>query len=152
MKPLKNFNEYIKKGVVKKQSSDKSRAKSLMEDSKTDYDFLVKLSNKIGIEDEGANTIIKGSYDILMGLIRAKLLLQGFKSHGQGAHEAEVSYLRELGFKETEIQFADNLRWSRNGILYYGKKFDKNYAEKVLEFLNKTYPKLKKLLEENIAL
>ena len=149
MKPLKNFKEYIKRGIIKKQSLDKSRAMSLIEDSERDRDFLIDISKKIGINDEGANTIIKGSYDVLMGLIRAKLLLQGFKAHGQGAHEAEVSYLRELGFKETEVQFADQLRWSRNGILYYGRKFDKEYAEKVLVFLNKNYPKLKKTLGEN---
>lgn len=149
MKPLKNFKEYVKKRIVKKQSFDKSRAKSLIEDSEIDYDFLLNISKKIGIDDKGANTLIKSSYDVLMGLIRAKLLLQGFKAHGLGAHEAEVSYLRELGFKESDVQFADQLRWSRNGILYYGKKFDKIYAEKVLEFLNKNYPKLKELLEGN---
>ena len=129
MKPLKNFKEYIKRGIIKKHSLDKSRAMSLIEDSERDRDFLTDISKKIGINDEGANTIIKGSYDVLMGLIRAKLLLQGFK--------------------ETEVQFADQLRWSRNGILYYGRKFDKEYAEKVLVFLNKNYPKLKKTLGEN---
>ena len=39
--------------------------------------------------------------------------------------------------------FTNDLRYFRNGILYYGKSFDKEYGEKVLDFLNKTYPKLK---------
>lgn len=74
-----------------------------------------------------------------MELIRAKMLKAGFKSSGIGAHEAEVSYLRELGFKDTEIEFTNQLRYFRNGILYYGKSFDIDYVNKVLDFLNKVY-------------
>lgn len=33
-----------------------------------------------------------------MELIRAKLLRDGFKSGGAYAHEAEVAYLRNMGF------------------------------------------------------
>jgi len=40
-----------------------------------------------------------------MELIRAKMLIDGFNASGHGAHEAEVSYTRKVGFKETEVQF-----------------------------------------------
>lgn len=142
MKPIKNFQDFIKSGTVKKQSPDVSRALSLMKDSEREYSFLMEIIKKIGVDDNNANTIIKVSYDIIMDLIRAKMLEKGFNATGLGAHEAEVSYLRELGFKETDIQFADQLRYFRNRIMYYGKTLDKEYAEKVLDFLNKIYPEL----------
>ncbi len=71
------------------------------------------------------------------------MLIDGFGTSGKGAHEAEVSYLRKIGFKDQEVEFADRLRYFRNGILYYGKNYDKEYAEKVLKFLNLIYPKLR---------
>ena len=78
-----------------------------------------------------------------MLLIRSKLYLEGYSASGKGAHEAEVSYLKILGFPEKDIHFVDQLRFFRNGILYYGTAIDKEYAEKVIEFTKKMYPKLK---------
>ena len=55
--------------------------------------------------------------------------------------------MRVLGFGEKDVQFADQMRFFRNGMLYYGTILDKAYAEKVLEFTKRTYPKLKELLK-----
>jgi len=82
-----------------------------------------------------------------MELIRAKMLLEGYNASGFGAHEAEVSYLRVLGFNEKDVQFADQLRFFRNGMLYYGTILDKEYAERVIEFTKKTYAKLKTMIK-----
>ncbi len=71
------------------------------------------------------------------------MLIWGFNSSGQGAHEAEVSYLRELNFKEQDVQFADQIRYFRNGMLYYGTLLDKEYAEKVINFTRRIYSELK---------
>lgn len=100
--------------------------------------------DKIGLNDENANDIIEDCYDILISLIRAKMLLSGFNSSGIGAHEAEVAYMKNLDFLDTEIRFMNELRYFRNGIMYYGKRFDKEYAEKVLNFLKKIKEKLNK--------
>ena len=67
---------------------------------------------------------------------------QGFTSSGQGAHEAEVAYARRLKFTDSEIQMLDQLRYFRNGILYYGKRFDKDYADKIIEFTKKVCKRL----------
>ena len=90
-----------------------------------------------------ANSIIKDCYDILMELIRAKLLLDGYFASGSYAHKAEISYLRIIKFNEKEIFFMDQIRYFRNGILYYGTALDQEYAEKVIEFTKTFYPKLK---------
>ena len=94
------------------------------------------------LSDKTANLVVKNAYDVIMQLIRAKMLLNGFSSSGFGAHEAEVSYLEELSFSENEVSFANELRYFRNGIMYHGKKLDKVYALKVLDFLKKVRRKL----------
>lgn len=145
MKHLKNFEEYLEEGIAKKQSPDTSRAKSLVKEARNSHKFLMKVVNEIGVSDENADNIIKSSYDIVMELVRVRMMWNGFKSSGQGAHMAEVSYLRKLEFREKDVKFLNKLRYFRNGILYYGKSFDSEYAEKVLDFLDKIYQKLKAL-------
>jgi len=115
----------------------------LREDANKSYTVLIKLVQGLGISEESANTIIKLSYDIIMNLIRAKMIMEGYNSSGQGAHEAEVSYLRELKFRENDVQFCNQLRFFRNGIMYYGKNFDPEYAKQVIDFLKKTFSQLK---------
>ena len=148
MKTIKKFEEFIKLGIVKKQSIDTSRAEFLIEEAKQNYEYLPKLIEKMGIGDLNANDYVKRCHDIMMELIRAKMLLKGFNASGFKAHEAEVSYLREIGFKESEIQFADQIRYFRNGMLYYGTRIDKEYAEKVIKFTKDIYVKLTKNIQK----
>lgn len=142
MKTVKDFQDFIEKGIVKKQSPDNSRANFLVEESRKSYIFLKKLIKSFGITNENANSLIKLSYDIIMELIRAEMLKNGMNASGRGAHESEVSYLRNLSFSEPKIQFANKLRYFRNGITYYGKIFDKEYAEKVINFLEEIKNKI----------
>src|SRR3989338_5961759 len=146
MKAIRKFEEFVKERVVKKQSIDKSRAEFLFKESENSYNYLLEKIKFMKISDINANDYVKSCYDILMELIRAKMLLEGYNASGIGAHEAEVSYLRELGFTEKDVQFADQIRFFRNGMLYYGTILDKEYANKVVEFTKKIYPKLKEMV------
>ena len=143
MRPIKDFEEYVEAQIVKEQSPDKSRANSLKKESEQAEIFLRKIMETIGISDDNANTVIKITYDIIMAKIRAEMILKGYNSQGQGAHEAEVAYLRKLKFGEKDIQFCDQLRYFRNGIMYYGKSFDEEYAKKTIDFLQKFKQKIK---------
>lgn len=87
------------------------------------------------------NYIVDTCYDIILQLVRAKMLTEGYKTD---SHEAEVSFMKFLGFSESEVSFMNRLRYYRNGIKYYGTTIDKEYAKKVLLFMNKTYSSLKK--------
>jgi len=142
MRPLKDFEDFIKDNTITKINPDFSRAYSLIKDSKKAYVSLKEIINKIGINENNTNTLIKLCYDIIMDLLRAKMISKGFNATGYGAHEAEVSYLKNLNFNEKDIQFCDQLRYLRNGIMYYGKNLDEEYVKKVLDFLEKIYPKL----------
>jgi hypothetical protein len=150
MRIVKDFNEFIEEGVVRKQTPDISRARFLFKESEKSFSFLNDIVKGMGVTDSGANSIVKLCYDIIMELVRAKMLLNGFSASGQGAHGAEVAYLRELNFSENDIRFANQLRYLRNGIVYYGKVLDKEYAKKVLEFMNRVYPELKRMVENEI--
>ncbi|MDP4012923.1 MAG: hypothetical protein Q8R00_04950 [Candidatus Nanoarchaeia archaeon] len=144
----KNFEEFIKEGIIKKITIDKEKAKFLVKEAEKDYFYLQKSIDKIGVDNETANNHIKLCYDLIMELIRAKLSSVGFSSSGQGAHEAEITYLKVLGFKEADVDFADKIRYFRNGMLYYGTILDKDYAEKVIDFTKRMYNKLKELSSE----
>lgn len=143
MREVKAFGEFIKKGIVKRAAQDSNRAISLNTKAERKKDSLKERLDKIGITDKNSEDYIESCYDIIMLLIRAKMISEGYNASGLGAHEAEVSYLRNLGFAENDVQFADQLRFFRNGMLYYGTALDAEYANKVLAFLDKIYPKLK---------
>src|SRR3989344_4337188 len=148
MRAIRNFEDSIKEKIVKKQSIDKSRAEFLIKEAENSYNNLLEKIHKIGLSDNNANDFIKSCYDILMEIIRAKMLLEGYNASGLGAHEAEVSYLRILGFSENDVQFADQIRFFRNGMLYYGTLLDKVYADKVILFTKRVYVLLKRLVEK----
>jgi hypothetical protein len=147
MNGIRRFDEFIKENIVKKQSIDRSRAKFLIKESENGYKNLLELIQKIKLEDFNANMFVKSCYDILMELVRAKMLFDGYNASGFGAHEAEVSYMRVLGFNEKDVQFINQMRFFRNGILYYGTILDKIYAEKVIDFTKSIYLKLKHLIK-----
>ena len=147
MKAIKNFEEFVRNGTVKRQAPDKSRAEFLIKEADRNYLYLLELIKKIGINNNNANSYIETCHNILMGIIRAKLLLKGYNASGLGAHEAEVTYMRNLGFNEKDVQFADQIRYFRNGILYYGTGLDKEYAEKAVDFIKNNYLKLKNMLK-----
>ncbi len=143
------FEEYVNKGIIRKCSIDKSRANFLINEAQNSLDGLHERVKLVKINDKNANSIVKDCYDVLMALIRAKLLLTGYVSGGQFAHEAEISYLKKLGFSDNEVSTLNDLRYFRNSVNYYGKILNKEYAQKVIDFTNKIYPKLKSMVQQN---
>lgn len=146
MSSLRNFQDFIKSQIVKKQSPNKSRAEFLLKEADKKDASLKERLEKLEVTDYNAGDYVESCYNIIMLIIRAKMLTEGFNASGSGAHEAEVSYLRNLGFKENEVQFMNQIRYFRNGMLYYGTVIDKDYAHNVLGFFKQIHPKLRKLL------
>jgi hypothetical protein len=142
MTALKKFEEFVKSGVVKKQSPDTERALSLLKESEDQKAFFSKVLGFMPFEQVNANYVIATCYDVIMETIRAIMYLNGLKS--KDSHEAEVAYLRNLGFSEQDVLFMNDVRYFRNGIKYYGKILDIEYAKKVKAFFDKTYPILAK--------
>src|SRR3989344_7599825 len=148
MKLPKEFEYYLQKGIARKTTPDIPRARFLATESEISFEGLKEMMQKIGINDRNSNLAIKNYYDILMGLIRAKLLLEGYISSGNYAHEAEISYFKKFNLSDKEVSFLNELRYFRNSVTYYGKILDKEYAEKVMKFTEKNYLKLRKLINK----
>jgi hypothetical protein len=49
-----------------------------------------------------------------------------------------------LGFNERDVEFLDQIRYFRNGMLYYGTILDAEYAKKVFDFMGRVIEELKK--------
>jgi hypothetical protein len=88
---MKQFKEYITDGIVRVQHKDTARSNSLLIEAKKRRIFLLKIIDKIPIDDENANYIVETSYDIIMELIRSRMLTDGYIASGSYAHEAEIA-------------------------------------------------------------
>lgn len=143
---LKEFNEYLKLKVAKKQDPNLARAKSLIEESKNKKEYLETSLKLIPKDKLNPNVIVDQCYDILIELVRAKLQIAGYNTGS--SHEAEVSFLKILGFLESEIKTMDELRYYRNGTKYYGAVLNIEYAEKIIPFMRQMHVKLLKILEK----
>lgn len=82
-----------------------------------------------------------------MELIRSKMLIDGYKAVENFSHEAGVSYLLLLKFSENTVSFVNELRYSRNSVVYYGGLLSVEYAKKVFEFTKNIYLELKEFVE-----
>ena len=102
---IKKFEDYVNEGIIRKVTSDTFRSKSLIIDSNKRKIFLDEIENKIGVKDENSNYFIENCYDIIIQLLRSKLILNGYKASGQGAHIAEVSYMKKIGFLDEDMYF-----------------------------------------------
>lgn len=142
---LRKFEEFLSLGIVKRQTPNRQRALSLIKEAEEKKNFLSVSLKNIPREQMNANFIVDYCYDILMELIRAKMFEDGYNAGN--SHEAEVSYLENLGFPESDIRFMNEIRYYRNGTKCYGTILNKDYAEKVLEFIDGQYTKLKSLLK-----
>ena len=142
---LRNFEEFINSGIVKIQAPNRQRSLALEKEAEEKKSFLSVSIKSIPQEQMNANFIVDYCYDIIMELIRAKMFIDGYNAGN--SHEAEVSYLVNLGFSEPETRFMNEVRYYRNGTKYYGTMLDNDYAGKVLSFLDKIYPRLKRLLD-----
>ena len=137
MRIIKLFEEFLDNNTVTKISPDIQRSKNLIMESERKYVALQKMIQKMHVNDANANDYVEYCYNIIMLHLRAKMLENGYSSSGQGSHEAEVSFARKLNINEHDVRMLDQLRYFRNGILYYGKQFDKEYANKIINFTKK---------------
>ena len=103
---------------------DKEKAKSILKMT----DTTLKMIKEIDI-DKFSSNITKEYYEIIRELMTIILLLDGYKTYGEGSHKKLIEYL-ELNYREfdkSEIYFIDDLRNIRNKIAYDGFFVEINY-------------------------
>jgi hypothetical protein len=115
------FEGFISDGKVRKASSDKMLAVSLLRGAEKDLQFLGSLE----INEISARKLVVGYYDILRSILEAISALDGYKVY---SHEAFTYFLK----KKQENVLADKFdifRKRRNRINYYGENISPDEAE-----------------------
>jgi len=99
-----------------------------------------------------SSNITKEYYDIIRELMTVVLLLDGYKTYGEGAHKKLIEYLKAnyKEFDEYEISLIDDLRITRNKIAYDGFFVEKDYIERKINDINKIIKKLKEIIQLKI--
>jgi len=92
------FDDFIKKGEVRKASIDTSLIKSIIEFSKKDLLFL----NTIKLNGYAAQKLMTNYYDVLRSILEAIALKKGFKIYN---HEAFTYFLREQHEELIAVKF-----------------------------------------------
>ena len=98
------------------------------------------------------SNIAKEYYEVTRELISIILLLDGYKTIGEGAHKKQIEYL-EANYKEfskSEIAFIDDLRMTRNKIAYNGFFVKESYIDRKLMDITKIINKLKEIVRKKI--
>ena len=107
-----NFQEFIKRGLVRKTSPDPQLMQSLIKVIDHDLSFM----ETVKITELSARKVIGNYYDTLREILEVMALKGGFKVY---AHEPFVAFLKENGKEGIAAKF-DRFRVLRNNINYYG--------------------------------
>ncbi|MBI2564697.1 HEPN domain-containing protein [Candidatus Woesearchaeota archaeon] len=136
---MKEFEFFLKKGEVKKQSPDINLSKAAFIDSVERINLAKNIFRK-----EKPKYVLENAYEAMREAADSLLYLNGFKSF---SHEASIVYLMGRGFSESDIAEFDRLRKIRNSIKYYGENCDESEAKLAIEFAEKIIKKIEKLLK-----
>ena len=104
------------------------------------------------IDSKFSSNITKEYYDVIRELASIVLLLDGYKTYGEGAHKKLIEYLQinYKEFSEYEISLMDDLRITRNKIAYDGFFVDKGYIERKAKDIQKIIDKLKDTIKKKL--
>ena len=134
---VKEFEFFLKKGNVKKQSPDRNLSLSTFNESLDRINMAKNILKK-----EKSKYVLENAYEAMKEAADAILYFDGFKSF---SHEASIIYLLKKGFSEKEINEFDRFRKIRNDIKYYGKDCNEDDAVKALELSEKIINKVRRL-------
>ena len=126
---------------------DKEKAKSILKMT----DTTLKMIKEIDI-DKFSSNITKEYYEIIRELMTIILLLDGYKTYGEGSHKKLIEYL-ELNYREfdkSEIYFIDDLSNIRNKIAYDGFFVEINYILNNIKNIQRIIEKLNKIIENKL--
>ena len=129
------FDDFFRKGLVKRVKPDVNLAKSLLENSEEDLSFFENLE----INEKSARKIMSNYYDILREVLEALALIDGYKIY---SHESFKYFLLEKNEKRISEKF-DRFRKIRNKLNYYGKSISKEETKKNIVEIKKIINELK---------
>ena len=130
-----------------KITPNKEKAKSILKM----VDTTIEMIKVIDITKFSSN-VTKEYYEVIRELLSVILLLDGYKTYGEGAHKKLVEYLKSnyKEFSEYEIYLIDDLRITRNKIAYDGFFVDKDYIGRKIKDIKKIIDKLRAIIDKKI--
>ena len=136
----------MEEGLIK-ITQDKEKAESILKMA----DTTIKMIHGIDVNEFSSN-VTKEYYDVIRELISVVLLLDGYKTYGEGAHKKLVEYLQVNynEFNEYEISLIDDLRITRNKIAYDGFFVEKDYIGRKISDIQNIIKKLKDIINMKI--
>ena len=136
----------MEEGLVR-VTPDKERAKSIMKMVDTTLE-LVKTVDA----DRFSSNVVKDYYDVIREMLSVVLLLDGLKTHGEGAHRKLIAYTGKayMLFTEHELLLIDDLRTVRNKIAYDGFFVPSDYLPRNKEAIETVIDKLKRFVNEKL--
>ena len=110
---------------------DKEKSESILKMVETTLEMISETNFK-----KYPSNVTKEYYEIIRELISVILLLDGYKTFGEGAHKELIDYLTKncSDFTQQELNLIEELRKLRNKVAYDGFFIDKSYIER-----NKSY-------------
>lgn len=136
----------MEEGLIK-VTPDKEKAKSILRMADTTIEMI-----KATDVTKFSSNITKEYYDVIRELISVVLLLDGYKTYGEGAHKKLIEYLqtKNMGFTEYEILLIDDLRITRNKVTYDGFFVEGDYIERKIRDIQKIIARLKGVIKKKL--
>lgn len=135
----------MQKGLVK-ITSNKEKAKSILKMAEVSLK-AIKTRN----QRKFTSIVTKEYYEVIRELMSIVLLLDGYKTEGEGSHKKLIDYLSENykdHFDKHEIVLLEELRTTRNKISYDGFFVPEDYLEKRIKNIKEIISKLKDVINK----
>ena len=126
---------------------DKEKAKAILKMVETTLAMIENIDT-----DRFPSNITKEYYESIRELLSSVLLLDGYKTYGEGAHKKQIEYLEKnyKDFKGHEISLIDELRLVRNKIAYDGFFVEKGYIKRKTKDIKTIVGKLRRIIKNKI--
>ena len=126
----------MENGIIR-ITPDREKAKSIIKMAETTLKMIEGINSR-----DFASNILKEYYDVIREFMATVLLLDGFKTTGEGAHKKLIEYIgKNYQFTEYEISLLNELRIIRNKISYNGFFITEDYLRRkkksVLDIISK---------------
>lgn len=131
---------------IVKITPNKEKAKSLLKMVETTLAMIKDIN-----ADKFSSNVIKEYYEVLRELMTSLLLLDGYKTMGEGAHKSLIEYInKNYDFTGYEISLLDDLRILRNKIAYDGFFVKKDYLDRKKKDILKIISVFKEIIKKRL--
>ena len=127
---------------------DRQKAESILKMANTTIEMLQSID-----KHKFSSNVTKEYYDVIRELMSIVLLLDGYKTFGEGAHKRLVDYI-EKNYKEFtmyEMLFIDDLRITRNKITYDGFFVQADYIGRKIKDIQKIIDTLNIIIKKKLV-